>query len=100
METRALGVVKEILEGVGFNVAGAYDDLVFVECNAFLLQFDDRKENRLKLMFNTDCKEEMKEICRTQLKMSAETFDFELEFCGDYSMTEGDNGMRIEFHAQ
>lgn len=36
---RPLGVVKQLLEEIGFAITYAYEDLVFIEHNPFLLQF-------------------------------------------------------------
>jgi len=41
MITRELGLVREVLEGAGMELSYAYDDLVFVGHNGFLLQFTD-----------------------------------------------------------
>ena len=40
-----LGLVKNIVESVGMGISYAYEDLVFLEHNSFLLQFtvDDRQ---------------------------------------------------------
>ena len=55
---RPLAEVKMMLEETGNDVSYAYDDLVFVEHTAFLIQFDDEKPENLKLYFNTDINEE------------------------------------------
>lgn len=36
---RPLGLVKEALEQIGIEVSYAYEDLVFIQHNHFLLQF-------------------------------------------------------------
>ena len=36
-----LGVVKEIVETAGMGISYAYEDLVFLEHNSFLLQFTE-----------------------------------------------------------
>lgn len=36
-----LGVVKEIVEATGMGVSYAYEDLIFLDHNALLLQFTD-----------------------------------------------------------
>lgn len=41
MALRPLGIVKEIVEAAGMGISYVYDDLVFVDHNAFLLQFTD-----------------------------------------------------------
>ena len=41
MALNPLGKVKELVESVGMAISYAYDDLVFLEHNAFLLQFGE-----------------------------------------------------------
>ncbi|HHB76330.1 MAG TPA: hypothetical protein ENK84_07280 [Desulfobulbus sp.] len=44
MGLRKLGVVREIVESVGMEISHAYDDLVFLNHNGFLLQFDEQDD--------------------------------------------------------
>ena len=39
MRLKPLGVVKEIVEAAGMGISYVYDDLVFIDHNALLLQF-------------------------------------------------------------
>ena len=55
---RPLAEVKMMLEETGNDISYAYDDLIFVEHTAFLIQFDDEKPENLKLYFNTDILQE------------------------------------------
>ena len=41
MTLKPLGRVKELVESVGMEITYAYDDLVFLQHNAFLLQFGE-----------------------------------------------------------
>jgi hypothetical protein len=54
MAYRPLGLVREMLASMGLELTYAYDDLVFVSHNAFLLQFDDAGET-VGLRVNSDC---------------------------------------------
>ncbi|MBK8806767.1 MAG: hypothetical protein IPO21_09025 [Bacteroidales bacterium] len=56
---RALGPVQEALSSLGIEVSYAYDDLVFIEHNTFILRFDDTKDNHLFLHFNVECTEKL-----------------------------------------
>lgn len=51
---RPLGEVKMILEEAGTDVAYAYEDLVFAEHTAYLIQFNDRFPENLKIYFNAE----------------------------------------------
>jgi hypothetical protein len=48
-----LGLVMNIVQSMGLDVTYAYDDLVFVDHNAFLLQMD-KDPQTLILYFNRD----------------------------------------------
>ncbi len=54
MLERPLGKITALLAGLGLEVTYAYDDLVFVQESAFILQFtEDSKQ--LKLFIHTEC---------------------------------------------
>lgn len=55
MKFRPLGIAKEIVEDMGMEVTYTYDDLLFVEHSAFIIQFDDENSKNLFLHFNVDC---------------------------------------------
>lgn len=50
-----LGRVMNWLDGAGFSVSYTYEDLVFVESNAFLVRFDQQKPETIYVHFNIDC---------------------------------------------
>lgn len=54
MQERPLGKITAILSDLGLEVTYAYDDLIFVQHSAFLLQFTDESA-MLKLYINTEC---------------------------------------------
>ncbi|MDH3329085.1 MAG: hypothetical protein OEM01_07635 [Desulfobulbaceae bacterium] len=56
MRLKPLGIVKEIIESIGIGISYAYDDLVFVDHNAFLFQFT-HKSNEIALHVNRDADE-------------------------------------------
>ncbi len=47
MTTRELGLVREVLTAAGMDISYAYEDLIFLEHNGFLLQFTE-KEHELQ----------------------------------------------------
>ena len=65
---RPLSDVKMILEEAGTDITYAYDDLIFVDHTAFLLQFDDDKPSNLKIYFNIDI--EKTEAEQTEIKLT------------------------------
>lgn len=54
MSQRPLGKVTALLADLGLEVTYAYDDLVFVQHSAFILQFTEDPA-QLKLFINTEC---------------------------------------------
>ncbi len=52
MTTRQLGLVRKALAGAGMEISYAYEDLVFLEQNDFLLQFTD---NDQEVLVHTNC---------------------------------------------
>jgi hypothetical protein len=59
MSLKPLGIVTEIVESAGMGISYAYEDLVFLEHNAFLLQFT---ANDKELLIHTNCEAEEGEI--------------------------------------
>ena len=57
---RPLGLVTALLADCGLEVTYAYDDLVFVQHSAFLLQFTDEPKS-LKMYINTECEQAVAE---------------------------------------
>lgn len=51
---RPLGIVKEIVEGVGTNISYNYDDLVFIEHNPYLVQFSNETDKVCYVYFNEE----------------------------------------------
>jgi len=99
MELRPLGIAKEIIEETGLEVTYNYDDLVFVQHNPFMIQFDDDNSKNLKLFFNIDCEEKTAEKLEAQLKTSALQREFTITPSGKFEMTqkEGTEEIDIQF---
>ena len=53
-----LGVVKEIVETAGMGISYAYEDLVFLEHNSFLIQFTDNA-NEVLIHINQEAEQEV-----------------------------------------
>lgn len=99
METalRPLGIVKELIEELGHEITYAYDDLIFVNHNDFLLQFSD-EAGKLDLFFNTECPKEESVAISALLVTGALTKGLEITSKGTYSMTEQpDDTLQITF---
>ncbi len=90
IQKRALGVVKEILEEAGYELSYAYDDLVFADNTAFLIQFDE-KNHELNLFFNKDCYNNKILGIEEQLKKSFNKKGFYVDFKGFFTLVEKEN---------
>ncbi|MDX1775997.1 MAG: hypothetical protein R3297_05405 [Desulfobulbales bacterium] len=100
MSLRPLGKVKELVESVGMRVSYAYDDLVFLDHNAFIMQFGD--DNRTILIHtNSEAKEHEAGDGIGKLKMAALSLDLDFIVGGSYTLTRADDtNISIEFHDQ
>lgn len=61
---RELTKIKELIEELGFVISYPFDDLLFIDSNAFLIQFDDANLNSFFLHFNDRLSQEV----QTELK--------------------------------
>lgn len=97
MSLRPLGMVTEIVESAGMGISYAYEDLVFLEHNAFLLEFTaDNNE----LLIHTNSEAEAVEIKDSigKLKKVAATHGLTFTDGGRYTLTQADDeNIRIEF---
>lgn len=50
-----VGKVMNWLEASGFTVSYLYEDLVFVESNAFLIRFEQSEPQKIMFHINTEC---------------------------------------------
>lgn len=97
MSERKLGVVKEIVEAAGMNISHVYEDLVFLNHNAILLQFTD-DSNVLLLRINQEA--EAKEVDSGVVLLKQEAGAREMQFVesGSYALAQdGPEQVRIEF---
>ncbi len=99
METslRPLGTVMQLLEQLGHKVTYAYDDLVFVNDNDFLLQFSNTAA-ALSLFFNKSCSKQSVDQLEQSIIPAADNMGLSIVTKGTYSMTgQDDENLRIEF---
>lgn len=93
---RPLADVKMMLEESGNDISYAYDDLIFVEHTAFLIQFDDEKPQNLKLFFNTEIDEAEVDSIQSQLAPVAEKKKFKLVDSGYFSLKEKEDSEELD----
>lgn len=94
---KPLGKITAILADLGLEVTYAYDDLVFVQHSAFLLQFIDESAN-LKLFINTECEQAVAEQVEKQITEAHAKHGFNIVPSGQFTITENkDETINIEF---
>jgi hypothetical protein len=97
MSLRKLGVVREIIETAGMNISHAYDDLVFLDHNAFLLQFTD-EDDKLLLHSNHEADKAAIKAAIAKFKAVAQAHAMTFIDGCDYSLSPADDeNLRLEF---
>lgn len=97
MKLKPLGLVREIVESAGMWISYACEDLVFLEHNAFLLQFTAKDT---ELLIHTNSEAEASEIKGAMAKLQSVAAANGMTFTvGDwYTLSEADaENIRIEF---
>jgi hypothetical protein len=70
MTLKPLGKVKELVESVGMTISYAYEDLVFLDHNGFLLQFGEDSDS-VTVHFNSEADKKEIEQAFAQLHEAA-----------------------------
>lgn len=97
MSERKLGVVKDIVEAAGMGIAHVYEDFVFLNHTAFLLQFTE-DSSRLLLRINREADKETVADGAAQLKQAAQEHGMQLADGGGYALApDGEESVRLEF---
>ena len=98
VQHRPLGKIATMLETIGFQVSHCYEDLVFLEHNAFLLQMGERGED-IGVWFNVDCEPEKRDEVMNAFNDQGPLFYFQIQKSGTYKMVAGqeDQTLQIEF---
>lgn len=97
MGLRPLGIVKEFVEASGMGISYVYEDLVFVDHNALLLQFTE-SENSMLIHVNKAAEESKLGSSLARLKAEALAREMQLHDGGYYAISQGeDEQVRLEF---
>lgn len=83
--TKPLGIIKDLVEGVGLDVTYAYEDLIFIEHNAFILQMEENPED-IGVWFNTQSTEEDRPKILSQLQGQGKNLKLNVLQKGTFSM--------------
>ncbi|WP_167615228.1 hypothetical protein [Maribellus sediminis] len=100
MKFRNLEAVRYIIkEATGLEITYAYEDLVFPEHMAFLIQFNDANEKNLFCYFHNDCNPEDKNQLYKRLSDVALEDSITLENKGSFSLEQKSEEVEIHFQA-
>ena len=92
LDTKPLGKITAVLADLGLEVSYAYDDLVFVQHSAFLLQFTDVR-SALSLYINKECNPAEANDVAAMIVLEFDKVGFCVTPIGRYTLTQDDNAM-------
>lgn len=92
---RPLGHIREMINALGLEVTYIYDDLVYVEHNAFLLQMGEQGEV-VYLYFNTESAPGQRDEITGQLEKAGRARELAVQRKGTFSMVQVPDDERIE----
>ncbi len=94
---RPLGTIAQLLEELGHEVSYAYDDLVFVNDNDFLLQFENNGAV-VNLFFNQSCLKSEADNIEQSIIPAADKKGLSIVKKGRYTLIgQANETLRIEF---
>lgn len=97
MNYRDLEKVRQIVkEATTLDIVYAYDDFVFPEHVAFMIQFNDDKANGLYCYFHKDCNPVDKDKLFESLSLTCNHHQCELENKGSFHLQQ--KGEEFEIH--
>ena len=97
MGLKQLGVVTEIIESAGLSITYAYEDLVFLEHNAFLLQFTDEND-KILIHINQDANKDAIQDAISIIRDTAKSYAMTFIDGSNYSLSQADDeNLHIEF---
>ncbi|MBU2537685.1 MAG: hypothetical protein KKH22_04550 [Proteobacteria bacterium] len=97
MSLKPLGMVKTIVEAAGMGISYAYDDLVFLDHNSFLLQFADNG-GEVTIHVNSEADEALVRPDIERLQDVACNQNMQFSRGGLYTLVpDGESSIRIEF---
>ena len=87
---RPLGLIIEAIESMGLEVTHAYEDLVFVSHNAFLLRMGSKGE-MVHMYFNEESEPDKRPLLHEQLSSLGAERGLKILWSGTYTMEQRDD---------
>ena len=82
---RPLGLVKNLTENLGFVISHSYEDLIFIEHNAFLLRMEEVGE-KVSIIFNDESDKDKRAGIAEAFRLEGIKHRLELSEQGTYKM--------------
>ena len=96
---KPLGYIKEGLEELGHGLSYVYEDLVFPDHTAYLIQFGEENHEILLYMNNEGEVDNRKLLYEEFSDVFAGKIGFSVQLAGTFSLSQGDEeNLQIAFH--
>lgn len=92
---RPLVLIHEVINAIGLEITYMYEDLVYIEHNAFLLQMGDSGEI-VNIYFNTDSIIEERDAITARLQAEGRPRQLSMIRKGCFTMTQKPDGENIQ----
>ncbi len=95
---RPLGILKTLLESLGYQVTHCYEDLIFIEHNAFLFRMEEKGEE-VSLFFNSESEPDKRAGIAETLADAGKHSRLTITRLGTYRLmpNAADNTLSLEF---
>lgn len=98
MPLRPLGIIQHLIESLGLDITYTYDDLVFIEYNAFLLEMSAEHGEEISIWFNEESTPANRQEILSRIKEAARSYGLLIERRGTYSLTARDESETVDIH--
>ena len=92
---RPLAYIRDVVNAIGLEVTFMYEDLVYIEHNAFLLRMGDSGEI-VYLYFNTESNLDERDAISEKLQVAGRSRELNIIRKGCYTMTQKPDEENIE----
>ena len=95
-----LGIVKNLADALALDITYVYEDLVFLEHNAFLLQMSHERGEEVLVWFNIESTEQERLPILVELQQTGRRFGLLLYQGGTFTLTQDEESqaLQLEFH--
>ncbi len=91
---RPLYLVEKLSKGIGIDIVYAFEDLVFFEHSELLVQFDDSREERLKVYFHAQGTD--RDRLSDLVTSAAQSQDIDVALAGSFTLKQKEGTEEVE----